>query len=458
MSSEARKEAANGLLSNWASIAIEEARKAHSLHKLLPATVLDRIAEARAVWSRVLFPTPKLEAWKYTNTDSIARGQFVCAATRMPLNDNESEAARLLSRSVVPGFESVNRIVFVDGVFSAQLSDLVRESGVTVSRLLDGTAGLEAIGALQQHREDPFSALATALMSDCISVSVSAGHDAQVPLQALHITTSEAAGTVMTPRIFVEAGDNSRVTIVEAHIGAADVCYLTLPMVELVAGAGAYIDYYKIQTESLEAFHVTGLKAVQSRDAQIRTHLFSFGGSLVRNNAQSLLKGSGSQTVLNGLSVLGGNQHADNATLIHHIEPHAESREHFKGIYSDSSKGVFSGTITVEKIAQKTNAFQSNQALLLSSDASIESRPQLKIWADDVKCTHGATVGQLDANALFYLRSRGIGEQEARALLVHAFASEVLSSVNSIPVKGHIEKLISEKLGAHDPKGEDLGA
>jgi Fe-S cluster assembly protein SufD len=159
-----------------------------------------------------------------------------------------------------------------------------------------------------------------------------------------------------------------------------------------------------------------------------------------------LLRGANSQSLLNGLSLLSGTQHVDNTTLIHHIEPSAESREHFKGIYAGESRGVFSGTITVEKIAQKTNAFQSNQALLLSSDASIESRPQLKIWADDVKCTHGATVGQLDADALFYLRSRGIGEDAAKAFLVHAFASEVLSSVAVAPVKEYVEGIISSRL------------
>ncbi len=448
MSSEVRKLSESCPLSNWASLAIEEAVKAHSSHKHLPIKVLERISEARLAWSKVLFPTPKLEAWKYTNPDPIARGPFVCAVTRPSLKYNESEASELLSRVALQGFERVSRIVFVDGIFSAQLSELIGEPGVVVSRLLDGTGVFEAFGALGQHRDDAFSALATALLSDCVYVSVSAGHNTQVPLQVVHLTTSAAADTVITPRICVEASDNSRVTIIESHIGAAGIRYLSLPMVELVAGVGAFIDYYKIQVESKEAFHVAGVTAEQSRNAQIRTHLFSFGGSIVRNNAQALLNGSGSQAVLNGLSVLAGNQHVDNATLIHHIEPHAESREHFKGIYCDSSKGVFSGTITVDKIAQKTNAFQSNQALLISPDASIESRPQLKIWADDVKCTHGATVGQLDANALFYLRSRGVGAQEARTLLVHAFASEVLSAVNPRPVKECVEKLISEKLGS----------
>ena len=185
----------------------------------------------------------------------------------------------------------------------------------------------------------------------------------------------------------------------------------------------------------------------QGRSGNVSIHLFSFGGALVRNNVSTLLKGSGAQSVLNGLSVLNGSQHVDNATVIHHQEPSIESRELFKGIYADSSRGVFSGTIIVDQIAQKTNAFQSNQSLLLSVDSSIETRPQLKIWADDVKCTHGATVGQLNEEAMFYLRSRGISKEEARNFLIHAFASEVLTSVKLKPLREFVEARITEKLG-----------
>ena len=206
----------------------------------------------------------------------------------------------------------------------------------------------------------------------------------------------------------------------------------------------------KFQGESHQAYHISNTAIEQGRDSTVRTHIFSFGGALVRNNVNVALKGSASNAVLNGLTVLRGNQHVDNATLIHHIEPSAESREHFKGIYADESRGVFSGTITVEKIAQKTNAFQSNQALLLSPKASIESRPQLKIWADDVKCTHGATVGQLDADALFYLRSRGISKETAHNFLIKAFASEVLLSVSNPLVRAHVESVLSGVLGQAD--------
>ena len=426
----------------WVAIALAEASKLQEKTAGKIASLNERVAEARSAWSKVLFPSPRLESWKYTNPEQIAKGPFVLASS----TGSDAEVAELITRSLVKGLESTNTVVFVDGVFSAKHSRVAQANGLQVTRLLDRSDAASRIGMLDQHRGDAFAALATALLSDCVCVSVARGCVVETPVQIVHVVTSACQGAVVTPRVFVEAAENAKVTVVESHIGASAVRYLSLPMAELVAEPGAFIDYYKMQVESEDAFHVAGVTASQARNSEIRTHLFEFGGALVRNNAQVLLKGSGAQAVLNGLSLLRDSQHIDNATLIHHIEPHAESREHFKGIYGGSSKGVFSGTITVEKIAQKTNAFQSNQALLLSTDASIESRPQLKIWADDVKCTHGATIGQLDADALFYLRSRGIGRQEAQAFLVHAFASEVLLSVNVASLKQHVEEIISQKL------------
>ncbi|MFN4896185.1 MAG: Fe-S cluster assembly protein SufD [Pseudomonadota bacterium] len=427
---------------SWVVAALAQAGAMQDRDQKLPVEVRRSVSEARTVWSKVLFPTPRVEGWKYTNTDVIAKGPFVLAAAQ-PI---DGDLSALIEKGVIRGYERSSLLVFIDGAFSPEYSSLVVEPGVEVTRLREGGQSAVRVGSLGQHHEESFAALATALLSDCVVVRVQSGCSAQVPVQIVHVVTANAEGAVVTPRVFVEAGENARVTVVESHVGAPGVRYLSLPIAELTAEQGALIDYYKVQTESEKAFHVAGVTATQARNAQVRSQIFSFGGALVRNNAQSLLKGAGAQTLLNGLSLLAGSQHVDNTTLIHHIEPHAESREHFKGIYGGASKGVFSGTITVEKIAQKTNAFQSNQALLLSSDATIDSRPQLKIWADDVKCTHGATVGQLDAEALFYLRSRGIGREDAKAFLVHAFASEVLTEVSSSQVKQHIEQLITAKL------------
>jgi Fe-S cluster assembly protein SufD len=336
--------------------------------------------------------------------------------------------------------------VWVDGCFSAELSSADQVPGLFMARIAQraqDAQGDSLVGFSDAHCDESFVALATALLTDGISISVQRAASVAKPIHIINVTTGAAAGTVMTPRLVVDAGELSNITIVESHVALDGGSYLSLPVAEIRAQQGAKVDYVKFQNESRDAFHVSTIVVDQGRDAVVRTHVFSFGGALVRNNATVALKGSGSQGVINGLSVLSGSQHVDNTTLIHHIEPSAESREHFKGIYADHSRGVFSGTITVEKIAQKTNAFQSNQALLLSPTASIETRPQLKIWADDVKCTHGATVGQLDADALFYLRSRGIGRDVARNFLIHAFASEVLTSVGSLPVRGYVEQVLS---------------
>jgi Fe-S cluster assembly protein SufD len=365
----------------------------------------------------------------------------------LPSEQGLAGAKALLEAVTVPNLGELARVVFVDGVYTPELSQNSSEKGLRISRLRDGSDS-ETVGSLGLHKEEAFAALATSLMSDAVCISVERGKALTAPIQVVHLATEASERCVITPRILIDAAESSQITVVESHGGKEGVRYLSLPIAEIRAQQNAKVDYYKLQLESQSAYHVSGTVAVSERDAEVRSHIFSFGGALVRNNAQMLLRGANAQSTLNGLSLLSGEQHVDNTTLIHHIEPSAESREHFKGIYAGHSRGVFSGTITVEKIAQKTNAFQSNQALLLSPNASIESRPQLKIWADDVKCTHGATVGQLDSDALFYLRSRGIGKEAAKAFLVHAFASEVLSSVVLVPLKEYVEGIISKRLDA----------
>ncbi len=423
----------------WATSAIAEAKLRRSAWR--SGTLAALTATAEQTWSKVLFPTPRMEAWKYTNPERVAKGSFKLAAA--------SSAVKLVAKDIehymIPGLDA-HRIVLVDGVFSPELSSPGEVSGARVARIAElaqVTDGEVSIGFSNAHCEEAFAALATALMVDGVSISVQPGARVEKAIHIVHVATTAANNTVWAPRLVVDAEENSQVSLVESHVALAGGAYLSLPVTEIRAAQGANVDYVKFQNESRDAFHVSTTCVDQGRDAHVRTHIFSFGGALVRNNATVDLKGSGSNGVINGLSVLSGSQHVDNTTLIHHIEPAAESREHFKGIYADDSRGVFSGTITVEKIAQKTNAFQSNQALLLSPSASIETRPQLKIWADDVKCTHGATVGQLDADALFYLRSRGISRDIARNFLIHAFASEVLISVEDVKVRGYLEGVLS---------------
>jgi Fe-S cluster assembly protein SufD len=431
--------------SSWVEQALESA-KSRQQELSLPKALAAIIEEARAAWSKVRFPTPKLEAWKYTNPAVIAEGPFRVSAQEADI----SEVKALLDQATIAGLDESSRLVFVDGVFSAELSRVEAAQGLKVERVAEGngSSGAAEVGSLELHKDEPFAALATALISDAVCLTVARGAVVERPVQVVHLVSARADSAVLTPRIHIKALEGSQVTVVESFVGASGIRYLSLPMSEIRAEGNARVDYYNVQCQSEAAYHVSGAVVEQHRDSEVRTHIFSFGGALVRNNAQVRLKGSNSNAVLNGLSLLSASQHVDNATLIHHIEPSAESREHFKGIYAGESRGVFSGTITVEKEAQKTNAFQSNQALLLSGEASIETRPQLKIWADDVKCTHGATVGQLDKNALFYLQSRGISREEAKAFLVHAFASEVLTSVRNDAVKQYVEGIISQRLAA----------
>lgn len=436
MSATARKGSVSEPKGLWVDNAIAAARERQSA--TLPASAQELAQAAAAVWAKLLFPTPSLEEWKYTNPEGIASASLALpAATPVQLSEAD------ISRFCVPQLECA-RLVFVDGHFSEKLSRMPSQAGLTVSRLQSG--GEQPFGALKAHEMEPFAALASALLSDGVCVSVQKNVAVASPLHIISVATKGADSCVITPRLFIEAGECSQVTVIESSVSLGARRYLSLPVAEVRAAQGATVDLYKFQEESPEAFHVSNTDVEQSRDSTVRTHIFSFGGQLVRNNVNVRLAGSNCNAVLNGLSVLSSGQHVDNATMIHHIEPSSESREHFKGIYADKSRGVFSGTITVEQIAQKTNAFQSNQALLLSPNASIETRPQLKIWADDVKCTHGATVGQLDAEAMYYLRSRGIDRETARNFLVHAFASEVLTSVQLEPLKQYVEGVLSAKL------------
>lgn len=425
--------------SRWVNLALAEA-KGRQAAKL--STVVQKIAqEAVAVWSKVLFPSPRIEAWKYTNPADIANGSFSLPTTTPALFTQEQLAA-----FQIPGLKSY-QIVFVDGEFSATLSSTASlPQGVTVTRIQSGEP--VAVGALGAHTQEAFTALATALLNDGICIGVARGVAVEIPFHIINVVTAAAESKVVTPRLFLDAQESSQVTVIESFVSNAAKCYLSLPVAEIRAAQGAVVDCYKFQDESLASYQISDTTIEQGRDSTVRTHIISLGGALVRNNVSVRLKGSATQAVLNGLSVLAGKQHVDNSTLIHHIETASESREHFKGIYADQSRGVFSGTIIVDQIAQKTNAFQSNQTLLLSPTASIETRPQLKIWADDVKCTHGATIGQLDAEALFYLRSRGIDRETARNFLIHAFASEVLTSVRIPALRDYIEGAISTKLEA----------
>lgn len=452
MSKDLKKEVASQASKQgaWVDRVLEErAAKQGALD--LPDALKARIANAKGVWSKLHFPTPSLEEWKYTDLGQVAKSDFLPVDRDL---DKGALAAELQvnieSITVFGDNPEVARVVFIDGNFSAKLSNLgVDAKGLQLGVASQGSCGasLSRVGSLEQHTGEPLAALATALFSDCVTIAVAAESVVTSPIEVVNIATKSADGCVVTPRVYIEAGENSRVSVVESYASIGGERYLALPIIEIVAQRGAIIDHYRAQCEALSATHLAGISAKLAAGSEVRTQIFSFGGALVRNEARVTLNGGGACGVINGLSLISGEQHVDNTTVIHHVEPHCESRELFKGIYNEKSRGIFSGTIIVDQIAQKTNAFQSNQALLLSNEAGIDSRPQLKIWADDVKCTHGATVGQIDGEALAYLRSRGIGLKEAKAFLVKAFAGELLAGVRLERVREWLDGEVSRRLG-----------
>ena len=431
-----------GVSGAWVNGALESARAQRGKWQSSALSAL--VASAEKSWGKVLFPSTKVESWKYTSVESITSSTFKVASPGATVTSEDIDG--FVVKALNPYV-----LVLVNGYYEPKLSAQEFAKGVSVltSRELASGANEERvarIGASRAHLSNPFVALATALLTECISISVERGIKVERPIQVISVVTKEGSGAVITPRVVIDVAELGELDIIESHVTLGASSYLTIPVVEAFVAESARLRSTKIELDSEEAYHVAHNVTEQGRASFTRGLVFSFGGRLVRNSGDIELKGSGCDATINGLSVLNKSQHVDNTTSIHHIEPHCESRELFKGIYSGESKGVFSGTIVVESEAQKTNAFQSNQTLLLSPTASIDTRPQLKIWADDVKCTHGATVGQLDEMAMFYLRSRGIDVEEAKRCLVKAFASEVVSSLECDALEGYVAELLTAKL------------
>ena len=271
------------------------------------------------------------------------------------------------------------------------------------------------------------------------------------PLQVLYLSTGSSQSSFIPVRNLIVAEAGSSLQVIESYASLANhrtdaEHYFTSAVTEVVCREDAVVEHTKIQHEGKQAAHIARLHVHQSARSTFTSHVFNFGGKLVRNEIHPVLDGERIECYLNGLTVISAEQHTDNTTIIDHAKPNCFSRELYKGIYGGSSSGAFSGTIIVRPDAQKTNAIQSNNSLLLTGDATIDTRPQLKIWADDVKCTHGATVGQLDEDALFYMRSRGINEQLAKALLIHAFASDIVSHITRQPIRDFMEQQLIERL------------
>lgn len=387
------------------------------------------------------FPTVRDEAWKYTRVGFAEKQAWQPNAGAPSPAHPEVRPWRL--------DETAHRLVFVDGRYVAALSQVGHLSGkAVVMSLAEALAQCPQI--VEPHLagapgEGAFAQLNAAFATDGAFIHLSDGIALEEPVHLLFF--GSAAGTVSHIRNIVVAGKVSSATIVEHYVGAGEG-YFSNAYTQLVIADNAHVEHYKVQQESADAFHVASIVARQATDSRFDSHSISLGGDLARTDIATRFDGSGCRTTLNGLYVTAGRQHVDHHTLIDHAQPHGTSREFYRGILDDASRAVFNGRIVVHKDAQKTDAAQSNHNLLLSRDAEVDTRPQLEIYADDVKCSHGATVGQLDENMLFYLRARGIDEEHAQDLLTYAFASEVLARVRI----GSLRQRIADRLVArlHD--------
>jgi Fe-S cluster assembly protein SufD len=319
---------------------------------------------------------------------------------------------------------------------------------MTLTRALaEHTAQVEAhLGRHASCDQEPFTALNTAFMQDGAFIYLPRNAIVEGPIHLLFFSTGREEPTVAHPRVLVVAEPGSQAQIIESYAGLAEALYFTNAVTEIAAGEGAVIDHYKIQRESRQAFHVSDLRVREARDVRFRSTCFTLGGRLVRNHAHTALHGEGIDSTLNGLYLTDGRQHVDNHTLIEHLQPRCASHEYYKGILGGGSTGVFRGQILVHQAAQKTDAYQANRNLLLSDEADIDTKPQLEIHADDVKCSHGSTVGQLDQDAIFYLRSRGIDAEEATRILTRAFAGEIVARVRIEAVREQLDRLVSDRL------------
>jgi Fe-S cluster assembly protein SufD len=393
------------------------------------------------------FPTTKQEEWRFTNVAAIVETAFV-----LPHAPRSGAPSAKEIRGCEVCEAGRHLLVFVNGRYSGALSSVKGlPDGVVVGSLWDaiGTHGdlvRTHLGRLAATEGRPFAALNTAFVHDGGFVHVPAGVQMTEPVQFLYLTVPGAEPIVSHPRSLVVAEGGARCAIVESYIAFGDGVYLTNAVTEIVAGDGARVDCYRVQRESVQAYHVGATATRQGRDSTVNVHPVTFGAALTRHDINVVMAGENGLALLNGLYVLGGRQHADHHTTIDHAEPHCESHEYFNGVLDERSHGVFNGRIIVRPGAQRTDSKQTNNNLVLSEDARADSQPQLEIYADDVKCTHGATLGPIDEQAMFYLKSRGVPPAEARSLLTYGFGAEIIDRMGIAPLQAQLDRWVRQRL------------
>jgi len=412
-----------------------------------PPVLADLRRRGREAFAAKGLPTPRDEDWRFTNLRPVTGVDWATAEPTVTAEVRSAVAAR--------SFEPATRVVFVNGGIVPELG---RSSALPAGASVTSLAELAAerpellrthLGALADPERSPLAALNAAGFVDGAAVILPRGAVVEGPIHLVFAASPDGRPTAAFPRVLVIAGDGAQATLVESYLGVPGRT-LTAPVTEIVLGDGAVVDHYRIQEESLDAYHLAVQAVRQGRASAFSSHAVNLGAELARNDVAAELLGEGADCVLNGLYVVGGTQHVDTSMRVRHAVPHCTSHELYKGILDGGAHGVFTGRIVVDPGAQKTDAKQTNRNLLLSPTALANSNPQLEIFADDVKCTHGSTIGRLDEDAVFYLRSRGLDRAAAESLLTWAFASDIVGRIKVEPVRSALEEFLVERL----PQGE----
>jgi len=399
---------------------------------------------------RLGFPTTKNEDWHFTSVAPIVEHDYLHILT--PSGDVRPEQLEPFQF----GGDDWHTLVFVNGRYAPELSNVGElPDGVKVLDLRrawrEAPQLVDQLGQITRYDDRAFTALNTAFMNDGAVVHIDRDVEVEKPIHLLFVADAVAAKSMMHPRNLIVIGRHAKATVIESYVSLSDAVYFNNPVTEVAVAEGATLQHYKVQREGMRAFHVGTIETHQARDSHYISFSLATGGSLTRTNIYTTLDGEGSGCTLNGLYMLDGEQHCDHQTLIVHAQPNCFSRELYKGVLDGQSHGVFNGKVYVYPIAQKTDGKQTNNTLLLSSKAQIDAKPQLEIFADDVKCTHGATVGRLDEQALFYMKSRGVSRELARQLLTYAFAADVLETLEQRNVREELERMSLRRFTAQVP-------
>ena len=391
------------------------------------------------------FPTKKLENWKYTSLKKTLQHDY-------KLFPSKSEALEFkdIESFLINEIESY-KIIFVDGKYCSHLSETTHD-GMDICILSSALTQSKYDLVIENYfdkiaKKDGITSLNTAFSSEGSFIHIPKNIQVDKPIQIIYFSTGKNESVLYQPRNLVVVDENSQVEIIEKYHSLNDNSVLVNTVTEIYADKKSNIKHYKIQNDNNTSSLIDNTFVSQEHSSSYSLHTFSFGGELIRNNLNIFQNDERIESSINGITIIDDNQHVDHNTLIHHRKPNCNSYQDYKGIFGGKSVGVFNGRVLVEKEAQKTNAFQANNNVLISDKAAINTKPQLEIFADDVKCSHGCTVGQLDKNALFYLRSRGIAEKEATALMMYGFANKVLTSVEIPEIKARINRIIANKLG-----------